>query len=234
MDTTRIRKTFKYPTEDDASQDSRDELDEEEQEQLISSLQSQSQSSNTLYMIIFTLLPVLISPLYIYYLLFVRATTLKLLNLLALTSLLASSFTMLFMTTVGVQETASAARTRLDKRQRQTARQTFSSNANSNNSLSGIVTRVLDRVDDIRLDLDVDGPLLKTLPILNGIICGLLCLSGWILKGKYRNSTSEMMWLYLLLPAAMFGMTTVARKTIADETKGLNELRGMKYTYKGA
>lgn len=235
MATTRLRKTFKYPSEDEAS-DSRDDLDEEEQEQLISSLQSQSQSSNALYTIVFTLLPLLISPLYFYHMALSGTTParLKLLCLLSLTSLLASSFSMFFLSTLGVQETALDARARLDRRQRQTARRTFGTVFDQHNAPSGIVTRIMDRLDDIRLDLDVDGPLLQALPILNGVMCGLLAIAAWILKGQKLSGVSEFMWLYLLLPGFMFAMTTLARKSIIDEEKGLNELKGMKYNYKGA
>lgn len=92
----------------------------------------------------------------------------------------------------------------------------------------------MDKLDDIRLDLDADGPLLKMLPVLNAAMCGLLVLAGWILKGQTLKGVPEYLWFYFLLPAVMTGMTTIARKSIIDEQKELRELKGLKYGYKGA
>lgn len=92
----------------------------------------------------------------------------------------------------------------------------------------------MDKFDDIRLDLDADGPLLQTLPILNAVMCGLLVLAGWIMKGQASRGVPEYMWMYFILPAVMWGMTTIARRSIVDEQKELRELKGLKYGYKGA
>ena len=89
----------------------------------------------------------------------------------------------------------------------------------------------MDKLDDMRLDLDREGPLLQALPVLNGVMCALLVVAGLGLKGR---GGGEWTWMYLLLPGVMMGMTTVARRSIMDEQRGIRELKGLRYGYKGA
>lgn len=231
MAATRLRKTFKYPSDDEGSHHSRDELDEEEQEALISNLQSQSQISNATYVIIFTLLPLILTPLFTYHLIFSSSNQarVRLLSLLAITSLFASSFSMFFLSSIDGTD----ARARLDRRQKQLSRSTFAA-VQTNNTFNAVATKIMDKLDDLRLDLDADGPLLQALPILNGIMSVLLAFAAWMLQGRTIRGVPEYMWLYLILPGAMCGMTTIARRSIMDEERGLRELRGMRYGYKGA
>jgi len=93
---------------------------------------------------------------------------------------------------------------------------------------------VVDKLDDIRMELDIDGPLLKSLPFLNGAINVLLALSSWLMRGRVRAGVPEQMWLYLLLPCFMLGMVEIVRRSIFDEQKELGRLKGLKYGYKGA
>jgi hypothetical protein len=95
---TRLRTTFKYPTDDSSSTSSHDALDEQSQDELLTSLRAADTSSNNLYTIIFTTLPLLTIPLFIY-LLFLHSAlrSLPLLALLSLTSLLATAYTMRFI-----------------------------------------------------------------------------------------------------------------------------------------
>lgn len=237
MDAARLRKTFKYPEDDDRSVGSRDEFDEEEQEILISNLQSRSQTSNAAYVLIFTVLPLVLTPLFVFYLVFssTAPARLRLLCLLALTSLLASSFIMFFMSSIDGTD----ARARLDLRQKQLARNTFIAQsstavASAFDRLWVLAQTVVDKLDDVRLDLDAEGPLLKALPILNAVICGLLAVAAWALRRSNANGVPEYMWVWLLLPGAMAAMTMVARKGIIDEERALKELRGLRYGYKGA
>lgn len=102
------------------------------------------------------------------------------------------------------------------------------------NSIAEMFNRVMDKLDDVRLDLDADGPLLRNLPLLNAVMCALLVLAGWILKGQTVRDVPSYMWMYFMLPTVMWGMTTIARKSIIDEQKELRELKGLKYGYKGA
>jgi hypothetical protein len=70
------------------------------------------------------------------------------------------------------------------------------------------------------------------LPYLNGAISGLLLLASWSLKR--RPDSQEGLWVFLLLPAIMFAMVMVVRKSVADVEAGITQLDGMKYNYKGA
>ena len=70
------------------------------------------------------------------------------------------------------------------------------------------------------------------LPYLNGAISGLLLLASWSLKR--RPDSQEGLWVFLLLPAIMFAMVMIVRKSVADVEAGITQLDGMKYNYKGA
>jgi hypothetical protein len=59
MATTRLRRTFAYPTESDS--DDPPDLDEEHQETLLTTLQTQDEATSTLYRNLFLALPVLTS-----------------------------------------------------------------------------------------------------------------------------------------------------------------------------
>lgn len=63
MATTRLRRTFAYPTESDS--DDPPDLDEEHQEELLTSLQTQDEAASNLYRHLFLALPVLTSLSYI-------------------------------------------------------------------------------------------------------------------------------------------------------------------------
>jgi hypothetical protein len=63
MATTRLRRTFAYPTECDS--DDLPDLDEEHQEQLLTTLQSQDEATSNLYRHLFLALPVLTSLAYV-------------------------------------------------------------------------------------------------------------------------------------------------------------------------
>lgn len=93
---------------------------------------------------------------------------------------------------------------------------------------------VMDKLDEIRMDLDVDGPLLKSLPFLNAALNALLLLSAWLLKGNTKSGVPDLIWLYLLIPALMFAMVEVGRRSIVDEQRELGKLKGLRYGYKGA
>lgn len=202
-----------------------------EQENVISLLQTKSTTSNQAYIVVFSLMPLSLTPLFAFYLLFSSGipARLRLLSLLAFTSLLASSFTMFFMSSISGLD----ARERLDRRQKQMHRATIASPSTAD-SMMEMFGRVVDKLDDVRLDLDSEGPLLRALPVLNAVMCGLLVLAGWIIKGQTSRGVPPYMWMYFILPAVMWGMTTIARRSIIDEQKELRELKGLKYGYKGA
>jgi hypothetical protein len=61
MPTTRLRRTFAYPTDSDSDNNDPPDLDEEHQEALLTTLQSQDETTSTLYRHLFLALPVLTS-----------------------------------------------------------------------------------------------------------------------------------------------------------------------------
>jgi hypothetical protein len=88
------------------------------------------------------------------------------------------------------------------------------------------------RVRTRQIDIEIGGPVEVYLPYLNGAISGLLLLASWSLKR--RTDSQEGLWVFLLLPAIMFAMVMIARKSMADVDAGITQLDGMKYNYKGA
>lgn len=83
-----------------------------------------------------------------------------------------------------------------------------------------------------QINLEIDGPVETYLPYLNGGISGLLLLASWSLKR--RPESQEGLWVFLLLPAIIFVMVMIARKSMADVEAGIAQLDSMKYDYKGA
>jgi hypothetical protein len=212
MDSTRLRKTFKYPSESEDSDASRDELDEEgnayvditsstkhsctdhhspEQESLISKLRTSEAEQNALYNLIFSVLPLILVLPFLFYLPSCTPRT-ALFCLLAITSLCSTAFIMRYLP---MGSPRARGRTR-------------------------------------HIEIEIDGPVEMYLPYLNGGISGLLLLASWSLKR--RPGSQEGLWVFLLLPAIMFAMVMIARKSMEDVEAGITQLDGMKYNYKGA
>ena len=82
------------------------------------------------------------------------------------------------------------------------------------------------------INIEFDGPVEMYLPYLNGGLSALLVLASWSLKR--RPGSQEGLWVFLLLPAIMFAMIIIARKSMAEVEAGITQLDGMKYNYKGA
>lgn len=85
---TRLRKTFKYPTDDDHT--ALDDLDEQQQEDLITSLRATSSKSDFQYKLIFTLLPVVAILPFLFTLTAARFVS----SLLCIANLVCSAYTM--------------------------------------------------------------------------------------------------------------------------------------------
>ena len=77
-----------------------------------------------------------------------------------------------------------------------------------------------------------DSPLTVYLPYLNAFLAVLLVVLAGGFRGK--SGVPEGLWAFFLLPAVTFGMVLVVRSSISDVQKGLAELQGMRYDYKGA
>lgn len=95
MASTRLRKAFRYPSEDSDSDP--DELDEEHQERLISDLQAQDAQKNETYRKAFTAIPLIATLFFLYA--FIAAATAKqrLIALLSLSSLGCTAYILYFM-----------------------------------------------------------------------------------------------------------------------------------------
>ncbi|KAJ9497911.1 hypothetical protein LTR99_002915 [Exophiala xenobiotica] len=217
MDTTRVRKAFKYPSDDDGTDVSHDELDEQdtlfittEQENLLTKLRASESSTNAQYTLIFTVLPLIVSLPFFWYLSISTTRTMALLCLLSITSLGASAYIMHFVPIPGSSSSSS-----------RSGRRPPPSSVFGTGTRSGQRLMVLD-----------ETPINHYLPYLSGSISALLLLAAWGYQS--RTDVPEGLWLFLLLPAVIFGMVFMARRSIIEIQTGLTELQGMRYEYKGA
>ncbi|KAI1630038.1 hypothetical protein EDD37DRAFT_645763 [Exophiala viscosa] len=205
MDTTRVRRAFKYPDDDDI--DEHDEIDEEEQEHLLTKLRASESSTNAQYTLIFTALPLIVTLPFLWYLTLSTSRTMALLCLLSITSLASSSYIMFFVPTSTSQSPSVAERSAPNLGSRaEAARRKFT--------------------------LSDQSPINQYLPYLNASIDALLFLASMAYRS--RTNVPEGLWLFLLLPAVMFAMVFMARRSINEISRGLDELQGLRYEYKGA
>lgn len=94
MASTRLRKTFRYPSESDSEPD---DLDEEHQEALLTSLKTQDDAKNALYRKLYLSIP-LLATLYFFGTIFTATSARKrLLSLLSLSSLLSTAWILHFL-----------------------------------------------------------------------------------------------------------------------------------------
>ncbi|OCT51611.1 hypothetical protein CLCR_09062 [Cladophialophora carrionii] len=210
MDSTRLRKAFKYPSDDDGD-GSQEAMDEEEQEHLLQNLQASETSTNEIYTTVFTCLPLVILMPFLWYLSRSTSGTMVLLCLLGITSLISSAYIM-YMVPVS---TPLGSLSNLPR---------IASSAQQRRNYSSSQTSFLLTSDQ--------SPINQYLPYLNAFICALLFLASW---GYWsRSDVPEGLWLFLLLPGVVFGMVFMAKRSMAEIETGLSELRGMRYQYKGA
>ena len=85
MASTRLRKAFHYPSEEDDA-DSPDELDEEHQEALIETLQTQDAQKNALYRTLFLAIPLLSTLFFLYTFISANTARKRLVSILAISS----------------------------------------------------------------------------------------------------------------------------------------------------
>ncbi|KAL2430352.1 hypothetical protein ABEF95_003309 [Exophiala dermatitidis] len=255
----RLRRTFKYPAEDDGEADlSPDEMDEEEQEHLLSKLQASESASNRQYTLILTGLPLIVVLLFLRYLFASTTASMAMLCLLSITSLLASSYIMYFIpiiTSTDAETNTNTAPSSSVQPQRRTSSSVFATANNDNGigkgsafSLSSIGRNLRQRqLPAVPLltfaNGDMGGPIKRYLPTLNAAISLLLFFSAMAYRSKGRNrdgapsattSVPEGLWMFLLLPGLVFVMVYVAKRSMGDIQSGLRELQGLRYEYKGA
>ena len=94
MATARLRKTFKYPSDDE---DDPDELDEEHQERLIADLQAEDKARNELYRKLYLAIPAAAALFFLYAFFASRNAQQRLIALLSLSSLGCTAYMLHFM-----------------------------------------------------------------------------------------------------------------------------------------
>ncbi|OAP60819.1 hypothetical protein AYL99_05821 [Fonsecaea erecta] len=212
MSSARLRKTFKYPSEDDEDM-SHEEMDEEEQEHLLQNLQASETSTNAIYTILFTGLPLLVTLPFMWYLSMSTSRAMAFLCLLSITSLASSAYIMYMIpTSTPLGSLSALTRTSTVTRQRQAH--------GTGVSRTGF------------LPTSSDSPINQYLPYLNAFIDALLLVAS--LGYRSRNDVPEGLWLFLLLPGLIFAMVFITRRSMFEVHAGLAELEGMRYDYRGA
>jgi len=179
--TSRLRKAFHYPTDNDSDDTLPEVIDEEEQENLIRTLQQETTTRNAQYTTILlatsvlSVLPYLPS-------LFQPQTTL--LSLFSITSLLSTSY-MLYIFPPGATGIPV-----LDS---------LSAPAPSGSTPSTASKHLL------RVQAE-QGPIAQYLPYLNLGLCVLLVLVGWLARGE-----EILWWGFAELPAGLYTAVLVAK-----------------------
>lgn len=242
--TTHLRKTFKYPTEDDAMEP--DELDEEEQEVLIADLQASNETTNLFYVRVFTALPLAATLPFCYYLTLGATRVSFLPCVLAVTSLLASAFTMGFvpLDTGGVGE-GGAADDDDDEGGGGGARMygtvmtkgaglsdVAHAQASRRRAAMAVRGALLGVELPFVLPVDVQGPAARWVQVGNGVIGGVLAVFAVLLIES--EAVGPGFWLLLLLPGVLCAVVAVVRSAMKETERGLRDLGGLRYGYKGA
>ncbi|KAI1616406.1 hypothetical protein EDD36DRAFT_134533 [Exophiala viscosa] len=177
-----------------------------EQEHLLTKLRASESSTNAQYTLIFTALPLIVTLPFLWYLTLSTSRSMALLCLLSITSLASSSYIMLFVPTSPSQSPSVAERSAPPNSRAEAARRKFT--------------------------LSDQSPINQYLPYLNASIDALLFLASMAYRS--RTNVPGGLWLFLLLPAVMFAMVFMARRSINEISRGLDELQGLRYEYKGA
>lgn len=94
MATTRLRKTFHYPSDSDSGAD---ELDEEHQEKLIDSFQAEDALKNELYRNAFLSIPIISALFFLYIFVIASTARQRLIALLSISSLISTAYILKFL-----------------------------------------------------------------------------------------------------------------------------------------
>ncbi|PQE25382.1 Histone acetyltransferase protein [Rutstroemia sp. NJR-2017a BBW] len=201
--TSRLRKTFRYPTDNDSDDSLPEALDEEEQDSLIRTLHTQNTITNTHYTYILLALPLICVLPYLRTLLHPRTS---LLSILSISSLLSTSY-LLYILPPGV--TGISVLDSLNSKTQAKARNhspVFSSS---------------------------DGPLQTYLPYLNIALSAILGVLGSLVKAKIQAQGMVLWTGFEWVPGAIYAVVVVA-KLVMGSVDPEEELRGLRYGYKGA
>ncbi|KAF7953172.1 hypothetical protein EAE96_006388 [Botrytis aclada] len=160
--TSRLRKTFRYPTDNDSDDSLPEALDEEEQDNLIQHLATLHTQYNTIYTRFLLCLPLIsIIP----YLLTLFSPTTSLLSILSITSLLSTAF---LIYSLPPEKTSISLLDKINQPSKDSPR-------------SKIKVLGANSVDN--------GPLQTYLPILNLVLSLILGILGTIIKSKYQSKS---------------------------------------------
>ncbi|KAM3074236.1 hypothetical protein ACMFMG_002940 [Clarireedia jacksonii] len=207
--TSRLRKTFRYPADNDSDDSLPEALDEEEQDNLIHTLHTQNTITNTQYTHILLTLPLIcILP----YLRTLFHPSTSLLSILSITSLLSTSY-LLYSLPPGLTGIPI-----LDSLNTKTQTQTHSH------------TRTRTRTLPVSSS---SGPLQIYLPPLNILLSATLGLLGSLAKAKARSQGSILWFGFEWVPAGIYAVV-VAAKMVMGSVDPEEELKGLRYGYKGA
>ncbi|KAM7220492.1 hypothetical protein V8F06_004081 [Rhypophila decipiens] len=234
----RLRKTFQYPTDESSLENSPEALDEEEQETLITTLATQNETRNYQFRQFLLLLPAISSIPYVLFIFFpprsFRTSTTYVLCLLSLSSLASTAFlvwrTDPSLTGIPVLDGWTGAAS--------------ASPLTSSPSYGGITQDDRDRRRRRRSSLsaatigalDSSSPLEKYLPYLNGSLCVLGFLTGYLqhrmIEGRYHTTEMSSVWLGVL-PSIIYAAVLVAKVVMAGVDPE-RELGALRYEFKGA
>lgn len=238
MATSRLRKTFKYPSDAMLDDDDPSDLDEQSQESLISSLSTSNDAANTLYTRIFTLLP-LLACLPFLWTLFITAPSHGALGavflpcILGVTSLGVSSLVMGFvpLNTAagdGAGGEGVGKGTLSDIARAQSARR--HAVAAGRGARLGVELPFC-------VPVDAAGPVARYAMGLNGVVCvGMGVFGVMFMGGNSAKMPRELQgfWMLCWVPGVMWVVVRVVRGAMEGVERGVGELKGLRYGLKGA
>jgi hypothetical protein len=232
--TTRLRRTFAYPTDETTSPDDSpiDALDETEQESLITTLSQQNTLRNAQFRKLLFALPTLSA---IPYLLNLFTFVSFMPSLLALTSL-ASTCWLLYI--LPPSKTGIAFLDEMNSGSEGEGAATADSDSDSDGEIRRVRSQMSAQLQRRRSrassfsyvpGAEAGSPLEKWLPYLNLGLCGVLVVIGILTAAKKGRESV----LADFLPVIVYGVILVA-KMVMGGVDPERELGGLKYRYKGA
>ncbi|KAK4189981.1 hypothetical protein QBC35DRAFT_117572 [Podospora australis] len=213
--TARLRKTFRYPSDDEDNTSLPGALDEQEQESLIASLSERNSSRNATTRYLLLALPILSTIPYILFFL-PSSSSNRILGILGLSSLAATTF-LIFKKSPektgipildGLTEPNVSTKSARQKR-------------------AALLSAGTEEGGDV-------GPLESYLPYLNMVIALLSALTG-LVQGHQHNANTKGVHPVLLgaLPGVIYAVVLFAKVVMASVDPE-RELGGLRYGYKGA
>lgn len=231
--TSRLRRTFAYPTDDtDPSSPTSlpDTLDEQEQEALIASLSHQNESRNAQFRLLLLVLPIASTVPYLIALVTrSRSQTSASTALLSLTSLACTAWTLWAQAPgrTGIRVLDSWAGSETSANGKGVGSYRRKKRDDDDDDSRGDIASVPFWAEEHR-----DSPLARYLPYLNLGLCGVLVLTGLLTK----SGASQGHWGHVglnNLPAIVYGVVLVA-KMVMGSVDPERELSALRYEYKGA